>query len=131
EKMIALAADKDIYYQLIADDVVRFLEQDEQYYDLLIAADLFTYLADLEPLLHAANQRTALGGLFVFSTEHGEQETWQVRQTGRFAHHPDYVAKVAQRCGWQIITSEEADLRREEDAWVRGDLFMLKKKGDS
>jgi predicted TPR repeat methyltransferase len=133
EKMIAHAADKNIYDRLVADDVVHFLcedkqHQDKQQYDLLLAADLLTYLADLEPLLRAAFQRAAAGGIFVFSTEHGEKHQWQVRQTGRFAHRPDYVVEVAQRSGWQLITSEEADLRREEDAWIRGDLFVLAKK---
>ena len=128
EKMIVRAAEKGVYDRIVADDVVHFLCEDEQQYDLLVAADLFTYLADLEPLLLAAFQRTAPGGLFVFSTEHGEKNQWQVRQTGRFAHRPEYVVEVAQRHGWQLVTSEEADLRLEEGAWIRGDLFVLVKK---
>ncbi|WLE97288.1 MAG: tetratricopeptide repeat protein [Candidatus Electrothrix communis] len=131
EKMIVRAAEKGIYDRIVADDVVHFLCEDEEQYDLLVAADLFTYLADLEPLLRAAFQRTAPGGLFVFSTEHGEKNQWQVRQTGRFAHRPEYVVEVAQGCGWQLVTSEEADLRREEDAWIRGDLFVLIKEDAS
>lgn len=127
EKMIAQATDKNLYHRLVADDVVHFLKQDEQHYDLLMAADLLTYLADLEPLLRAAHQRSAAGALFVFSTEHGEEAQWQVCPTGRFAHHPDYVAEAARRCGWQVLHSEGADLRREADFWVRGDLFVLKK----
>ncbi|MGB5684490.1 MAG: methyltransferase domain-containing protein, partial [Candidatus Electrothrix sp.] len=127
-KMLAHAAKKGVYDRIVADDVVHFLCEDEQQYDLLVAADLLIYLADLEPLLCAAFQRTAPGGLFVFSTEHGEKNQWQVRQTGRFAHRPEYVVEVAQRHGWQLVTSEEADLRREEDAWIRGDLFVLVKK---
>ena len=43
EKMIARAADKNIYDALIADDVIRFLEQEKEQYDLLIAADLQLY----------------------------------------------------------------------------------------
>ncbi|MCI5191594.1 MAG: tetratricopeptide repeat protein [Candidatus Electrothrix sp. AU1_5] len=128
EKMISRAADKGIYDRLVADDVVHYLCEDEHQYDLLVAADLFTYLADLEPLLLAAFQRTTPGGLFVFSTEHGEKDNWQVRQTGRFAHKSEYVVGVAQRCGWQLVTSQEANLRREADTWVRGDLFVLVKK---
>ncbi|RWX51076.1 putative methyltransferase, contains TPR repeat [Candidatus Electrothrix marina] len=127
-KMLVRAAEKGIYDRIVADDVVHFLCEDEEQYDLLVAADLFTYLADLEPLLLAAFQRAAPGGLFVFSTEHGEKNQWQVRQTGRFAHQSKYVVEVAQGCGWQLVTSEEADLRREEDAWIRGDLFVLTKK---
>ena len=128
EKMIAQAAEKKLYHRLVADDVVHFLKQDEQYYDLLMAADLLTYLADLEPLFRAAHQRSAPGALFVFFTEHGEDANWQVCPTGRFAHHPDYVAEAARRCGWQVLHSEGANLRREADFWVEGDLFVLKKQ---
>ncbi|CAK8719073.1 Putative methyltransferase, contains TPR repeat [Candidatus Electrothrix laxa] len=130
-KMLAHAAEKGVYDRIMVDDVVHFLCEDEQQYDLLVAADLLIYLADLEPLFRAAFQRTAPGGLFVFSTEHGEKNQWQVRQTGRFAHQYEYVVEVAQRCGWQLVISEEADLRREEDAWIRGDLFVLVRKGVS
>ncbi len=128
-KMIAKAAEKDIYDRLVAVDVVQFLCREEHRYDLLVAADLLTYLADLEPLLLAAFERTAPGGLFVFSTEHGEGQGWQVRPTGRFAHHPDYVAKTAEKSGWRVVCSEQADLRREGEEWVRGDLFLLSGPG--
>ncbi|MCI5221972.1 MAG: tetratricopeptide repeat protein [Candidatus Electrothrix sp. AR4] len=125
EKMIAQAAEKEVYDRLAADDVVRFLDRNEQQYDLFVAADLFTYLADLEPLLRAAFERIRPGGLFAFSTEHGTEQDWQVCATGRFVHHPKYVANVAERNGWCLILSEQADLRREGEAWVRGDLFVL------
>jgi predicted TPR repeat methyltransferase len=125
KKMIAQAADKEVYDRLVADDVVLFMQKEERQYDLLVAADLFTYLADLEPLLLAAYERIHPGGLFVFSTEHGEEQDWLVRPTGRFAHHPDYVVDTAERSGWRLVCSEQADLRREGDAWVRGDLFVL------
>ncbi len=125
EKMISQAAAKGVYDRLIAEDVVQFLEQEKQEYTLLVAADLLTYLADLKPLFFATFQRTAPGGFFVFSTEHGEQENWQVRPTGRFAHCPQYIVDLAEQSGWQCIISEEANLRREASAWVRGDLFVL------
>lgn len=128
EKMLARAADKNIYDELLVADAVRFLEQGEQHYDLLVAADLLTYMADLKPLLQAANQCAAAGAFFVFSTEHGERENWRIRPTGRFAHNPDYVTETAERCGWKIVLAEEANLRREADAWVRGDLFAVVKK---
>lgn len=58
----------------------------------------------------------------------GRKTTGRARQTGRFAHKSEYVVGVAQRCDWQLVTSQEANLRREADTWVRGDLFVLVKK---
>ncbi len=131
-KMIDKAAGKGVYDKLIVDDVVRFMQReeqpDEQQYDLLTAADLFTYLADLEAMFLAARTIIRQDGLFVFSTEHGDGLDWQVRTTGRFAHHPDYVVELAERHGWHVICSEQAKLRREADVWVRGDIFVLTAK---
>ncbi len=125
EKMLAKAAEKGVYDQLAAADVVRFMQQEEQRYDLVLAADLLTYLADLASLMQAVTRIAAPSCLFIFSTEHGKQRNWQVRPTGRFAHSPAYVARVAAENGWQIISSAQAELRREAEAWVQGKLFAL------
>ena len=127
--MVALAAEKDIYDRLVTDDVVHFLGNEQQLFDLHIAADLLTYLADLEPVLKAVAARSESGSLFIFSTEHGSKPGWQVRPTGRFAHHPDYIAETAKKHSWQMICTKQADLRREGEDWVRGDLFLFKYQG--
>ncbi len=124
EKMVAVAAEKGVYDRLETGDVVRFLLEDGRKYDLFVAADVLTYLADLEPLFAAVARSSAANGCFVFSTEHGDRSGWQVRATGRFAHHPDYVAEIVERCGGRIVCMEEADLRREGDAWIAGDIYL-------
>jgi len=124
EKMVAVAADKGVYNTLATGDVVRFLLDDCQEYDLFVAADVLTYLADLEPLFEAIARRSSPGGRFVFSTEHGTGPGWQVRPTGRFAHHPEYVADVVKKCGGKIACAEEARLRREGEAWIAGDIYL-------
>ncbi len=126
EKMVAQAAEKGLYDRLTADDVVRFLEQETEQPDLFVAADLLTYMADLEPLFKAVADRCSPGGLFIFSTEHGDTPGWQVRPTGRFAHHPVYIAEVAEKNSGKVIRSTRADLRREGDGWVAGDLYIIR-----
>lgn len=125
EKMVAVAAEKEVYDTLVTADVVQFLLQGNTQYDLIIAADLLTYMADLEPLFQAVSQKNRPGSLFVFSTEHGEDPGWQVRLTGRFAHHPDYVAEAIEKCGGKIVCAEEAKLRREGKSWIRGDIYLV------
>jgi len=125
EKMLARAAEKGVYDRLAADDVIQFiLEEKGERYDLIMAADLLTYLADLEPLFQAVTQVSSAEMLFIFSIEQG----WQVQPTGRFAHHPNYISDIADRCGWKIVCTEQANLRREGNAWVRGMLFAAAKK---
>ncbi len=124
EKMVAVAAEKEVYDTRVTADVVQFLLQGNTQYDLFIAADLLTYMADLEPLFQAVSQKSLPGSLFVFSTEHGEDPGWQVRPTGRFAHYPDYIAGVVRKCGGKIVCTQKADLRREGAAWIAGDIYL-------
>ena len=125
EKMVAIAREKELYDTLATVDVVQFLRQNSQRHDLIVAADVLTYLADLSPLFMAVARRMRSGGLFVFSTEHGETAGWQIRPTGRFAHHPDYIRELAKNSGAEPVCSEKARLRKEGDDWIIGDLYIL------
>ncbi len=124
EKMVTVAAAKQVYNKLVTADVVEYLVQGNTQYDLFVAADLLTYMADLEPLFQAVSQKSFPESQFIFSTEHGDDSGWQVRPTGRFAHHPDYVAEVIEKCGGKIVCAEDAKLRREGAAWIAGDIFL-------
>ncbi len=124
-KMIAAAAEKKVYDTLETGDVVQCLHQGKEQYDLFIAADMVTYMADLEPLFQALSAGSLSGAHFIFSTEHGEGPGWQVRLTGRFAHHPDYIAGVVSNSGGEIVCMQEADLRREGESWIRGDVYLV------
>ena len=124
EKMVAVAAVKEVYDTLVSADVVQFLLQGNTQYDLFIAADLLTYMADLEPLFQAVFQKSLPDSQFIFSTEHAEDPGWQVRPTGRFGHHPDYIVEVVRKCGGEIVCTQEADLRREGAVWIRGDIYL-------
>ena len=65
-KMINKAG-KGLYDKLIVDDAAHFMQREEQSneqrYDLITAADLFTYLADLEPMFLAARTTILLNAM--------------------------------------------------------------------
>ena len=130
-KMVAIAREKGVYEKLATGDVVQFLQENQQRYDLIIAADVLTYLADLSPLFCSVAQRIRTAGLFVFSTEHGETPGWKIRPTGRFAHHYDYVVGLGKKFGAELVCSEKARLRKEGDDWIIGDLYILQFVGNS
>lgn len=130
-KMIAIAREKEVYEELTTGDIVQFLQENQQRYDLVIAADVLTYLADLSSLFASVAQRMLPEGLFIFSTEHGKNPGWQIRPTGRFAHHHDYIVGLGKKCSAKVICSETARLRREGDDWIIGDLYILQFIGNS
>lgn len=127
EKMVVEADKKGCYDQLLVGDVVDCLHNLNEPVDLLLAADVLTYCGDLEPLFGAASTKIRAGGLFCFSTEHEDQPDWQLRPTGRYGHHPEYIHRLAENHGWQVLTAERAKIRKERDGWVIGDLYLLQR----
>jgi predicted TPR repeat methyltransferase len=50
---------------------------------------------------------------------------WALQASGRYVHAPDYVEKTASRAGWKLLARTEEKIRKEQDTWVKGDLFLL------
>ncbi len=126
-KMVEEAEKKGCYDELIVGDVVEYLNHLSEPVDLLLAADVLTYLGDLDPLFKAASGGVRLGGLFCFSTERGDDEDWQLRVTGRYGHSRSYVQALADRVGFQVLVCKGADIRKERGRWIAGDLYLLQK----
>jgi predicted TPR repeat methyltransferase len=124
-KMVEQARHKGIYESLHVAELLEFLRAGEDAFDLLLAADVLAYLGDLEPVMSASATRATERGLFCFSTEHSTQDGWQLQSTGRFAHNPDYVLRVAQQNGWRPMAVKKERLRKEGKGWIEGDLFLL------
>ncbi len=125
-KMVQRAEQKQLYNELTAGDVVRFLRNNKHQYDLLVAADVITYLGELESLFQAAAGASLLNAVFCFSTEHIDQPEWRLMPTGRYAHSPEYIKGIGQKTGWRIMCSEKARLRKERNEWIAGDLYLMK-----
>ncbi len=124
-KMVREAEKKGCYDELAVGEVVDFLRQQSEPADLLLAADVLTYLGDLEPLFQAAFATLQPGALFCFSTERGEGDGWQLRPTGRYGHGRSYIRQLAERTGFEILVCRAAELRRERNQWIAGDLYLL------
>ncbi len=127
--MVAQAQEKGIYDQLHVGEINKYLLSSKQRYDLFIAADVLTYIGDLQPLFAAAWDRGSKEALFCCSTETTATPGWTLRPTGRYAHHPGYIKKTAGRSGWHLLHCSPAKIRKERDNWIKGNIFLLKKTG--
>ncbi len=123
--MVEVARDKGLYDFLAVDDVICFLGQATNRYDLFVAADVLTYMGDLSPLFSVLAGNGVPECRFVFSTEHGDGNAWVVRPTGRFAHDPGYVAYLVIQLGGRLICTKPARLRKEAGQWIAGDLYLV------
>lgn len=125
--MIERARQRAIYDELRVADVVSALESDTARYDLFICADVFPYFGRIDDLFSAVAGRAAAGALFVFSTELHEGEGFALRPSGRYAHAQDYLRHAAGNSGFTVLTMRTENLRKQRDAWIPGDLVLLRR----
>lgn len=126
EKMLQLAAKKDIYKSLIATDIESFLNQNEEMFDLILAADVFTYVGELQAIFEKLTVCATDSCVFSFSTELlKSRETFKLQKSGRFAYSKGYINKTAQNTGWQVVNTKATGLRKERGQWIDGIIYYL------
>lgn len=54
------------------------------------------------------------------------ENDYVLRKTGRFAHSPAYIQRLAKDHGFIVKASESIGLRKEEGRWIKGELYNLK-----
>jgi predicted TPR repeat methyltransferase len=119
--MLEQAAAKGIYAELRLMEIAAALRQDAGAHALISAGDVFCYLGRLEEVLDLCRQRLAPGGLLLFSVERGAQgSAWQLGQSGRYAHAPDYLETCLATAGLAALEWREEDIRLDAGGPVPG-----------
>lgn len=124
-KMVEAAAAKKVYDQLVVAEIVTFLEQNQEPFDLIVAADVLIYVGELDRIFATLAKGLAKNGRVLFSTEQLAGQGYQLRQSGRYAHAFSYIAAVAARHGFCILATQAANIRKEKGKWITGDLYLL------
>lgn len=125
-EMVRRAGDKQVYDELVEAELIAYLGASEKPFDLFLAADVFTYLGDLEPVFEAIAAKGSESAHLLFSVEAGgDDASWVLQSSGRYAHGRQYVEQTAASCGFTLCLSEEAHLRKERGQWVDGVLYFF------
>lgn len=124
-KMLGVAQEKGIYKRLIESDLTEFLEAEDVFYDLFLAADVMVYMGELQDLFVAAFNKASAKAIFVFSTEKADDDGWVLRNTGRYAHAVSFVRRSAENAGWSVLSCEDATVRLEGNKPVEGNIFLM------
>ncbi|CAM9414871.1 unnamed protein product [Ascophyllum nodosum] len=143
EGMLEVAFERDVYDALAVGEIGEILRmragQGVQG-DLVVAADVFVYMGDLEDVFLASREYLEDGGIFAFTSElvtPGDCDAskgcagWQLLVSGRFAHTKSYLHELADRLGFDVAHYKEMSPRTEGGAPVRGQLIALVKRGSS
>ena len=129
EEMLKIAQKKHIYYRLVCDDICHYLENSEYFYDVMVAADVWTYFGDLTKAFVRVWRSLTPHGLFVFTFSENQfnNEDYFMAPSGRFVHTYSYVERVLKSAGFKIISAERNILRNEAEIPVYGYVIVARK----
>jgi predicted TPR repeat methyltransferase len=126
-KMLQHARDKQCYRELHEAEVLQFLESSEREWDLIIAADVFVYVAELQPIFAAAWARLRPGGWFAFSVERSATDATELlAATARYRHSPALLHEQLRAVGFSSV-GERVELRQEYAKPVMGELILAQR----
>ena len=112
---------------MIENDLLSFLDGSKEVFDLIVATDVFIYVGRLDELFARVTLRLSTGGRFAFSTEAllvGDAD-YHFQPSGRFAHHPRYIARLAEEYGLAVVKQVDCDIRTENGLPLAGQLTIL------
>jgi len=122
-KMLAAAAERKIYSELVKGELTEYLEAHPASFDIVASADTLCYFGDLRRVTAAAAAALRAGGTLVFTVEHredtGDGAGFGLQFNGRYHHTKAYVANVLERAGL-ISDLIPAELRLEGGRPVAG-----------
>ncbi len=105
-RMLEKAEFRQVYDDLICEDIVAALEPESKAITGLIAADVLNYLGDLGALFTAAKKALAPDGWFIFTTEVSDETGIVLNSNGRYAHPLAYVQDQAKAHNFSILHQE-------------------------
>jgi predicted TPR repeat methyltransferase len=131
EKMLEIAAQKNLYDELVLADAVEYLAEKKSAFDLIISGDVFIYVGALEGIFQHGSAALRPRGLLVFNTEITENANYLINQSGRFAHHKKYLEQLAEQHGLKVAHYQNVITRQQNNVPVYGHFYVLQKESQT
>lgn len=143
--MLAKAQARGIYSRLERMDLLAMMEKEAaSRYDVVMSADVFTYIGRLDALFGEAQRLLRAGGLFAFSVEsfdvsnrEGEEgpglpdaSDFRLNTTGRYTHSLDYLTRLALHNGFEMLRLQEVQVHVAVGKTVPGYLMLWRQRDD-
>jgi predicted TPR repeat methyltransferase len=126
-RMLEEARARGLYAALHEADLLAFLPSRPAAFDLVFAADVLNYLGDLAPAFAGAAAALRPGGRFAFSVEAADGAAVALGEGLRYRHKPEHVAALLDAAGFTVEARQDAVLRQERGAPVKGTLFVARR----
>lgn len=99
-----------------------------EYFDLVLAADVFVYIGDLNNLFVMLYSSMRNNAMLAFTIEENfDTDDYILQVSGRYAHSHNYIKNLSERYGFIIKTDEAITPRWQAGAPIAGRLFVLTK----
>lgn len=121
--MIAQARAKGLYDQLEVVDIAAFLADHatrDAAFHLIVAADVFVYLADLKPIVASVARILAADGMFAFTVETHAGDDVRIGEKLRYVHGAAHVRAAIAEAGLTLLEFAEVSTRLENNRPVPG-----------
>ena len=122
-KMLRGAQQREIYDALAEAELTAFLHEHPDAYDVIVSADTLCYFGQLEDFSEASARALCPGGCLLFTAERSDQSGtpgFVLTDSGRYAHHEDYLRATLTAAGFAIEAISQAVLRIERGRPTEG-----------
>jgi predicted TPR repeat methyltransferase len=129
-RMLSLASKRSVYDDLEENDLLGALVRHQGDTDMIVSADTFPYIGDLESVFLAVTSALREKGLFLFTVEtHDADDDYLLGQTARYSHSRHYLEQLAERRGLEVLAINDSVYRKESGKDVPGLIVALRKPG--
>jgi predicted TPR repeat methyltransferase len=125
--MIEQSRVRGVYDRLVKGDVTEFLRANPDAFDLVIAADVFIYVGDVDAVFGATWGALRPGGQFAFSVEALDGDGFVLLPSRRYAHSLGYVRALAVKYEFTEKSALPIAVRQQEGRDLPGFIVVLEK----
>lgn len=127
-KMISKARGKQLYNTLHTSDILPFMLESQQTYDIVTAIDVLCHSGDLAPFFKAARNVLTPRGLLLFTIEKDfHNPTWRLCANGRYTHSHRYIGQILASKGYECLHQQDIGLHIDNNVASTGMLFIARK----
>jgi predicted TPR repeat methyltransferase len=120
-RMIERARATGLYAELNVADILQGLRaQSDASVNLILAADVMIYVADIAPVLNEARRVIASGGLIAFTAETHDGDGVILGEGLRYAHAAGHLRAEVESAGLKLSLLEDRSARNEDNTPVPG-----------
>ena len=127
-RMLEKAGKTKLYDALHEGELVSFLAgRPAAEADLVVAADVFVYMAALDAAFREAHRVLRREGFFAFTVQAHEGDGFLLGEDARYAHGEAYLRRLAEEAGFTMVIFEWVSTREDRGVPVPGFLVVLQR----